>query len=500
MGDAELILCAYERWEEQCPEKLLGDFAFAVWDARRQTLCCARDHVGVKPFYYYVSSSLFVFGSEIKALFALAAVPRRLNDEMVARYLDAEFEDTTATLYSDIVRLPPGHSLAISTARLDLRRYWSLDPSLELRLPSDDAYANALGEIFADAVRKRLRSAFPIGSELSGGLDSSSVACMARTLRQQSTGEKLHTFSATFETVPESDESRYIQVVAGQQGIAPHFVRGDELDPLGDLERIFWHLDEPFWAPSMFVYAALYKAANREGVRVLLTGEDGDNAVGYGTDYIAALLRTGRWVRAAREASGLAATLNGSVWKVLKQYALRPLLAPIKRADEATLASRIAGKRATLEQWENLTDGTIPYGCEMFDKAAAADAIELRHPFLDKRVIEFCLALPASQKLQHGWVRMILRRALEGVLPETGHWRGGKATLTPNFSHALKAFGGATLKREISDPDGLQRYVSRSAIQHTYDRYMKDDRAVFNSSVWSTVTLGLWLQGFELRN
>src|SRR5206468_10793757 len=160
------------------------------------------------------------------------------------------------------------------------------------------AYASALREIFADAVRKRLRSAFPVGSELSGGLDSSSVACMARTQRQQSTGEKFHTFSATFETVPESDERRYIQAVAGQQGIAPHFVRGDELDPLGNIERIFWHLDEPFWAPSMFVYAALYKAANREGVRVLLTGEDGDNAVGYGTDDIAALVRTRRWVRA----------------------------------------------------------------------------------------------------------------------------------------------------------------------------------------------------------
>ncbi len=178
--DGELILRAYERWGEYCPEKLLGDFAFALWDRRRQVLFCARDPFGVKPFYYYHSDRIFAFASEIKALLCLPEVPRRLNEVRVADYLLSILEDKVITFYWEIFRLPPGHGMTVGRERVLIRSYWSLDPTYAIRYDSNEEYAEAFHDLFREAVCCRLRSAFPIGSTLSGGLDSSSVVCMAR--------------------------------------------------------------------------------------------------------------------------------------------------------------------------------------------------------------------------------------------------------------------------------------------------------------------------------
>ena len=182
INDSALILGAYQKWGERCVEHLLGDFAFAIWDKRRQVLFCARDHFGVKPFIYYSCGSLFAFASEIKALLCLPYVPRQLDEMSVGEYLTSTFDDTARTFYKDIHRLPPAHSVTVSKEGTRLREYWSLDPSREIRLAGDQEYAEAFRERFTEAVRCRLRSAFPVGSLLSGGLDSSAVTCVARDL------------------------------------------------------------------------------------------------------------------------------------------------------------------------------------------------------------------------------------------------------------------------------------------------------------------------------
>lgn len=183
VSDSTLILLAYDRWGDACPERLLGDFAFVIWDGRREALLCARDPMGVKPLYYHHQPNrLFAFASEIKALLCLAEIPRRLNEQRVADYLVPILEDMEATFFRDIVRLPPGHRLLLDSRGLALQRYWSLDPAREVRLDSDEAYAEAFRTLFTDAVRARLRSAYPVGSLLSGGLDSSSITCAARSL------------------------------------------------------------------------------------------------------------------------------------------------------------------------------------------------------------------------------------------------------------------------------------------------------------------------------
>ncbi len=204
-SDAELVLRAYECWGEDCPNRLLGDFAFAIWDARNQRLFCARDYVGVKPFYYHRSASFFAFGSEIRAVLALDAVPRRLNESRLADFLVEELdrEDEESTFYQDVQRLPAGHSLTVSPGRFAVRDYWNLKAPPVLKLGSLREYGEAFREIFVDAVRCRLRSTHPVGSTLSGGIDSSSVVCTIRELLAAELKEPLHTISLV-----DADESK----------------------------------------------------------------------------------------------------------------------------------------------------------------------------------------------------------------------------------------------------------------------------------------------------
>jgi len=275
ISDSELILSAYKQWGEACAEKLVGDFAFAIWDGLRQRLFCARDHLGVKPFYYHQSSRAFAFASEIKALLSLPGVPFRLNEMRVADHLAGMFEDRTITFYQDIFRLPAAHSMTVGREGMRVRRYWSLDVSREVRLKSDGEYAEAFRTIFTDAVRCRLRSAFPMGALLSGGLDSSAIVCAARKVLAEQGKHRLHTFSAIFPGLPEADlrridERPFIDAVVSMGGLIPHFVHADRLSPLEEIDRVLWHEDEAVLAPNLYMHWALYRAAHQQGVRVLL--------------------------------------------------------------------------------------------------------------------------------------------------------------------------------------------------------------------------------------
>ena len=171
--DSRLILLAYAMWGKECAKYLLGDFAFAIWDARTQEFFCARDPIGVKPFYYFLTEKQFGFASEMKAILATPQVPKRLNEEWLLAFFvpGAADLDKTSTFFQDIQRLPPAHSLVVSSRSYSLSCYWALDPDREIRLKSDQEYAEAFRECFTEAVRSRLRSAYLVGSTLSGGLD-----------------------------------------------------------------------------------------------------------------------------------------------------------------------------------------------------------------------------------------------------------------------------------------------------------------------------------------
>ena len=530
IADSELILRAYEKWREEAPKRLRGDFAFAIWDDRAQALFCARDHCGVKPFYYYQSAGSFAFASEIKALLTMRGVPRRLNPMRVADYLTHNFEDRVGTFYRDIFRLPAGHRLTVRGAELRLEVYNALDPTREIRLRSDAEYAEAFREHFADAVRCRLRSAFPVGSLLSGGLDSSSIVGMARRVLREE-GRELHTFSAIFPGLSASDlrkidERPFVQAVVGMTEPIAHYVRADRVSPMSDLDRVFSHGDEPFLAPNLYMHWALYRAAQQQGVRALLDGIDGDTTVCHGLDYLSELARTGRVAALGREVMALAHRHGASPGAVLWQFGLAPLVpALLRRAWGAAhgapggsdtvihpafarrlglpgRAQSFSGRRtkpartAREGHWRGLTSPLLPYVLEIGDKAAAAFSLEPRYPFFDRRLMEFCLALPPEQKLHHGWTRVIMRRAMNPMLPAEVCWRVGKADLSPNFKRRLWDQDRDILEDVIvKDPQALADYVDITALRAAYRRYVSQPMAESDAlTVHSTVTLALWLR------
>ncbi len=534
--DSELILEAYLKWGQECPQKLLGDFAFAIWDPHQEQVFCARDPMGVKCLYYFASVSLFAFASEIKALWCLPEVPRRLNELRVLDYLGNIFDDRAITFYQDIYRLPAASTLLVTRKHLKIAKYWSLDPKRELKLKSDDEYTEAFRECFVRAVRVRMRSAFPIGSSLSGGLDSSSIACVSRRIHEsQPAASPVHTFSLIFPSLPEQDlryidERKYMQDVVALGGFEPHFIRADELSPMRDVQCVHRHFDEANFAPNLYLHWAMYESAKQAGVRVFLDGFDGDATLSYGHDYLRDLALSLRWKTLREEVRLLARNLGWPAKTVIREFCARPLCPdPLynlwcktrgRRADPMALDTFLAPhfkKRLGFEKRvrsladskkkyrlptarENHRDGlehaTYSYALESADKASAAFQVEARYPFFDRRLMELCLSLPTGQKLRQGWPRLILRRAMTGYLPKSIQWRSSKGNLSPNFERKLLERDGSLLEDVLlHDTSELEPYVDLVSIRKAYETYKVAPQWHSGSfNLFSAVTLAVWLR------
>lgn len=325
LTDGELILKAYEKWGEGCPERLVGDFVFAVWDEAGQEMFLARDPMGVKPVYYYLSARLFAFASEIKALLSLPEVPRRLDEVRVADYLAPLVNDKAVTFYRDVLRLPPGHCMRVGRGGVRLREYWSLETERELRLKSDEEYDSAFRELFSEAVRCRLHSAYPAGTALTGGLGSSSVGCVARDLLRAQGGEPLRALVALHDDAVQSDDGRLIQQLLAQGGFEPRYLEAEGLSPLSDFEQVSWHLEEPFFLPNLFMDRSIFEACRGHGVRIFLRGSGAVTTIPSGLQRLSELALGGRWVLLLRESRRLAEAHGLTLRRVLWLYALSPL-------------------------------------------------------------------------------------------------------------------------------------------------------------------------------
>lgn len=528
--DSALILAAYERWGTDCVHHLLGDFAFAIWDADRKSLFCARDHVGIKPFYYYRSNRLFAFASEIRALLCVPEVPREINEPEIAYYVAGIHGDPTITAYHNIHCLPAARAMTVSASGVDIRRYWTLDPSRTIRYDTDEEYEQAFRELFKEAVRCRLRSAFPVGIEFSGGLDSSSVVCVGRDLLQQEeTQTPLHTFSATYMDVPQCDESAYRRPVLSGGGLIPHDVHPDRLSTLTDVDEMLRCQEGPLPVPNMFMIRALFDAARETGVRVLLDGENGDDVVSHGIGCLTELLCDFKWLKFLRELNGLSRRVNAPRRRVLWHNEIRPAVDDITPESVRAAWRRLHRQRPSPEKWflrpefsDQIDWKTVhpdaarlpryhPATCardwhcfgvshaltqailEAADKAAAAFAIELRHPFYDVRLIEFCLALPPEQKIGGSWPRSIVRRALASLLPPDVCWRMSKANIGPNFRHCLLTFDRERVERALtSNTSPTDHYLDRDRLRQAYKDCVAGKQGD-EFMLWKMLILEQWL-------
>ena len=485
LTDSELILLAYIKWREDCPKKIIGDFAFAIWDKRKEKLFCARDHMGVKPFYYYTCRKFIVFASEIKALHCLDEVPRDINQNRIIDYMLFCDGAQGETFYVDVKKLPASHRITISKNALNVSKYFTFDPEYELNFKSDGDYAEAFKEILANAVREQLRSAFPVGTTLSGGLDSSSISVLARNIYQQTRGTSIHTFSAIFPDLPaeqfeKSDERKYMDAVLKQaDGIIPHFVNASKHGPYDGIDATMDRYDGVVIPPNRYIEAAIYRSAQEQGVRVLLEGHDGDTTISHGCDRLRDLGHDGDLFTLASEYRLLQKRYQSkcSIKKLVVDYVIKPRLSPkvlrwvqnlrgneqhrplcfsmlhpdIKsQIDYDYLQHQMLGydpleyANARIEHARSMTWSAWEMSQEFKDIDASTCSIEARYPFWDRRLMEFCLALPANQKLNKGWTRSILRRGMQGILPDLICNRVTKSSLAPNILKKMS---------ELNQPD-----------------------------------------------
>lgn len=466
-GDGELVLRAYLRWGERCLDRLLGDFAFAIWDAPRKRLFCARDPVGMRQFAWHCDPGRqFAFATDPAAILALPGCAPALNRQRIADFLvDLEGADPQATFHEGIFRLPAGHCLTLAEGEVAVRRYWSPPLPPLLRLPSDAAYEAAFRAVLEEAVRARLRSVQPVAAMLSGGLDSTSVSAIAARLLGADGNGPLTTISIAGPDPAVCPETTAIHAARAIAGIAHRIVDHTVPDNADDLVSRLERADDPFDGHMVLIWAA-YREAARCGANVLLDGVGADIVLADG-GHVPALVRRGKWrralgeLRARKRMQGPAgrSLVNAAlrVWgaALLPQGIvrfLRGLAASLPRAVDPGFARKLglrsriakfhrelAGPRLTPQarRARGIVHPHLAVARERYERVAARFGIEPRDPFLDLRVIEFCLSLPPEQLLRAGWPKWILRRAMADFLPDAVLWRRGRSHLGREFARGL---------------------------------------------------------------
>jgi len=470
LPDSVFVLKAWQRWGHNCVQHLVGSFAFAVWDPTSEQFFLARDHSGDRPLYFVKTLEIFAFATTARTLRTIPGVSSELDPRQLARDLMGLPPEPTRTRFRDIQAIAPGHSLIVDKARAEHRRYWRIFSLPPIRYARDQDYVEAFLELWDQAVRCRLRTSGDIATELSAGLDSGAVAATAAGLLAP-TGATLRAYTA----VPTPDFSGVVppglianegpyaaEVAALYPNMQHHRVDASASDMLRELARIFPLLDIPHAAALNSVWSNLiFDRARDAGVKVMLAGSLGNFAVSYsGTDILHNLFRRGRLLSTLRTAwhlrsIGLSSGRNAASLTVfpLLPWPLRRRIDPLIRnvdLDWSALRPDRAAELNALDQFRRYRftrRSALPHLMETAfqtnqygDYNAATSAgwgIEVRDPTADKRVFEFCAAVPPEQFLVGGLGRSLIRRAMRGRLPESTLRREEKGTQAADWYENL---------------------------------------------------------------
>jgi len=527
-SDAEIVLRAYQCWGENAPAKILGDFAFAVWDGRERRLFCARDIANVEPFFYYCDNRIFICASELHQIFAVPTVPREPDESVIGMYLTGMLMDPVSTLYRDIRKLPGGCSVTVRSAGLAHRRYFDIDPTKLIRYRSDAQYAEHFTSLFREAVRCRLRSIDGVAAELSGGLDSSLVIGTVQHLLRDGAAAlpRFDTFSLGFDD-PKADERSYIAEVAAMWGLQtnwsdPFFAQYPDF--LAEIRRY-----RSFGGrPNSMMDALMHRAMRERDYRVVLTGQGGDQWFSGSPDCFADLLRSLRLVALVKLLRGeaahptrvlggqgpLALLMRRTLWPMIpigpKLFINRSrgvrLVLPFINSD---FARRLGLERArntppphvrgldfsqrTMHQVLNL--GISVHIGEVNERECAFAGLEARHPFYDRRIIEFSFAIPEEQRCRPGETKYIMRQAGKGILPESVRQRRSKAEFSTMLVHAIRevveALGG---EAKFDSLEIVRRgWVDSCQLRAIYAERMSDVDAN-QWPLWSAFELEMWVR------
>ena len=457
-SDTEVILAAYDCWQDECVDHFDGMFAFAIWDEKEKELFAARDRFGEKPFFYFFDGLQFLFSSEMKALWA-AGIERKCNQKMLFNFITIGYADNPnqpgETFFENISKLPPASSLKYRPGNneLVLEKYWDIDPVEENKKITDHEAIEQFNHFFSTSVKRRLRSDVAVGTSLSGGLDSSSIAAMSNELRAANQSHKC--FTAIFPGF-EKDESSFSKQVADQFQLQQFTIHVSADDLINDWQKLLHHQEEPFGSASVYAQYKVFECANQQNVKVLLDGQGADETLaGYHKYYKwywqelfrKRKLRQSKELKAAKEIGVpenfdfkniIAAYFPDFATIVLEhQY----LLKAIRQEDLFKDFVKEQSKEAyyTTPAHFNLNGvlhfNTCIHGLEELlryaDRNSMAYGREVRLPFLSHELVEFIFSLPSHFKIRRGWTKWLLRETMKNRLPESIVWRKDKTGFEP---------------------------------------------------------------------
>ncbi|MBN1150601.1 asparagine synthase (glutamine-hydrolyzing) [candidate division WOR-3 bacterium] len=460
--DTEVILAAYDVWGENCVKHFNGDWAFALYDSVKNALFLSVDRVSVKSLYYRATENYFIFGSEIKALFASGLVERKPDLNQLMIYVFSWLHDfSEKTMYEGVYRLKPSTNLVIDTKNLSAqeKKYWNCP--FELRREIFDGkkaktYSSEVRDILIDSVKLRLRADVPVGSCLSGGVDSSSIVMIINNLLKEegieSVGERQKTFTSAYKNEKYVDESFWANKIIKESGAEGFFIYPQAKEFESDMADLIDCQDEPFSSTSIYAQYRVMKEASNH-VKVVLDGQGADELFGGYFFYYPYFLAEGnlRDLLFRKRLYGIKQTLNelklSSIYKILNsEFAknLREVLSQFyitnikKRSFKTAENNKIPWSEISSIQRErlNLPFNKILHNDELGfnlqgllryeDRNSMRWSVESRVPFTDYRLIEYVMKIPSCYKIHLGWQKWILRESVAGIVSPSTVWRKSK--------------------------------------------------------------------------
>ncbi len=523
-SDTETIVHAYEEWGDECVHRFRGMFAFAIWDAPRRRLLLARDRLGIKPLYWCRARDRLLFASEIKGILESGLVPREANESVLAEVLTTRYTSDEQTLFKNIYRLLPGHTLVFEGGRVQTRQYWDVPTGPPAGQTTFDEQVARFRSLLEESVRLRLMSDVPLGMFLSGGIDSSAIAAlMARMIDRP-----LQTFSVAFKDRAFS-ELEYARTVARAIGADAHEVVIDERDFFGALPRLVWHEDEPIAHPSSIPLYFVSRLA-RDHVKVVLTGEGSDELLaGYGK-YPRALLnwRAGAAYSAVMPdafSTWIRERIVPHVPGRMGRYMSRSFLG-MAHTPEAAFFDNFAGIRSgrlaslvqpavlgrsrppfhASRQWLDRPAAGTPllnrvlyadlksYLVELLmkqDQMSMAASIESRVPIIDHKLVEFAAMLPPESKLRGFTTKRLLRAAARDLLPAEILTRKKMGFPVP-FGRWMRSEWNQVAREVLLDRRARERGVyDPRAVEALLDGHAAG-RTDGGDTLWALLNLELW--------
>ncbi|WP_292291039.1 asparagine synthetase B [Marivita sp.] len=528
LTDARLIAAAWKVWGPDLCARLVGDFAIAIFEPARNRMFLARDALGVRPLFWRQVDQGIAFASDARILCRDA--PPAMSDDELITYLSGAPRNPETTQYPGVRRVQPGHWLEWQAGAVETSRYW--DFSLQERTPPDPKAA--FRDQFRTAVADRLSGPGTVAAMLSGGLDSSSICVVAN----RETDTPLRTYSLTYPGQSDADETPYIDAVLATGEYDPVRIPMTEHPPFDAFDALLKRHGGPFEAPGLTKSAVLFRQVARDGYTVLLSGHGGDEVVWTGVTRVLELARQKRFLRAlplvpvyarasGRSSAAVMVALlrthgpqNRALQRVCRSLAQR--LRPRDQETGALLRDRCLNTDTTRQTQtpqrsepdrsdpnaahhldrahhvETLSSPLVQRAFEILDAEAAAAGIELRFPFYDRRLVEFCVALPASEKFAHGQTRSILRRGLKGILPAKIARRRDKTDFSAEIGRRLVRHHDEILRDVADDATGrLHGILDMPALRDAIDTLRRDPDRLGGRDIgflWRVASLHLWMR------